>query len=93
MKNKFYKSKVCFFSSMLAFAISPAYADSACDVEAEVIQAAVDAPAAGISAVNLEQANILFDRLSGACASGTALRNLTPLVEQIRTLLDMGEAS
>ena len=45
----------------------------------------------GISAENLEQANILYITLSGACAAGATLdEDNAAIALQIRALLGMG---
>ncbi len=76
----------------MGLVMSPAYADPACDAEVAAIQAELDAPAAGVSSGDLEQATILFDMLSADCAGGSTLEAEAPISEQIRNLLGMGES-
>lgn len=91
--RKFSLSRMLLCSGMLAFVMSPAYADPACDAEVVAIQAGLDTPAAGISPDNLEQARHLFKVLIEDCNGGTPLETDAPIAKQIRSLLGMGEAS
>ncbi len=91
MKNRFFLREIFLCSGLLGICMSPAYADPACDAEVVAIQAALDTPAAGTSAANLEQAEILSEILSGNCASGSTLVDAAPVSQQIRSLLGMGE--
>lgn len=93
MNNQFSLSRILLCSGVLAFVMSPAYADPACDAEVVAIQAALHAPAAGISPDNLEQARQLFKVLSEDCGGGTTLEAVAPIAQQIRSLLGIGEAS
>jgi hypothetical protein len=93
MNNQFTLSRFLLFSGVLAFAISTAYADPACDAEIVAIQAAVDAPADGISPDNLEQARHLLRVLIADCDSGTPFETVAPVAKQIRSLLGLGETS
>jgi len=80
-------------SGVIALFMGPAFADPACDAELAAIQAALDAPAAGVSAGDLEQAGILFTDLSEACSAGTPLEEVSEQIsQQIRALLAMGGA-
>lgn len=90
---KFSLSRMLLCSGMLTFVMSPAYADPACDAEVVAIQTGLDAPAAGISPDNLEQARHLLKVLIEDCDSGTPFETVAPVAQQIRTLLGMGEAS
>lgn len=93
MKIQLYLSKRLLFGCVLALAMSSAYADPACDAEVVTLQAELDAPTATVSVANLEQATLLLERLSEACASDSTLENEAPNWQQIRALLGMGEAS
>lgn len=87
------RSRILLCSGLLALAMSPVYADPACDAEVAAIQVELDAPAAGISAADLEQAQQLFNVLSADCGGGTPLDTAAPLAQQIRSLLGMGVGS
>ena len=93
MNNQFSLSRILLCSGVLASVMSPAYADLACDAEVVAIQAELDAPAAGISPDNLEQARQLFKVLKEDCDGGTTLEVVAPVAQQIRSLLGIGEAS
>ena len=87
------RSLTLLFAGALSMGLaSPAYADPACDAEVAAIQAELDAPAAGVSSGDLEQATILFDMLSADCAGGSTLDAEAPISQQIRNLLGMGES-
>ena len=67
-------------------------ADAACDAEIAAIQSALDTPSASISSDNLQQAQQLFKVLTEDCGGGTPIETAAPIVQQIRSLLAMGEA-
>jgi len=92
MKSQFSLSKKLLCSGVLAFVMSPAYADPACDAEVVAIQAELDAPAAGVSSDDLGKAQQLFNVLIADCTAGTPLETIAPIAQQIRSLLGMGEA-
>ena len=76
-----------------ALAMSPTYADPACDTEVVAIQVALDAPAAGISSEDIGKAQQLLNILSDDCNGGAILETVAPIAQQIRSLLGMGDAS
>ncbi len=92
MKDRLGLREILLCSSMLGLAVSPAYADPACDAEVAAIQAVLDAPPAGISSADLGQAMQLFNILSADCGGGTPLDVVAPISQQIRSLLGMGAA-
>ena len=92
MKNQFSLSRILLCGGVLALAMSPAYADQACDAEVTAIQAELNAPAAGVSASDLEQAQQMLNALSADCAGGSTLESVAGLANAIRSLLGMGEA-
>ena len=93
MKKQFSLSSILLCGGVLAFAMSPAYADLACDVEVAAIQAGVDAPAAAVSAADLEQAQNMLNVLTEDCAGGSTLESVASLSSAIRSLLGMGGGS
>ena len=93
MRNKIFLSIRTILLGAGAFALfmGPAFADPACDAEVAEIRAVFDAADAGISAENIEQANILFIILNGACATGATLdEDNAAIAQQTRALLGMG---
>ena len=89
MQNKTLKiTLLC--GGLLTFAMSPAYADMACDTEVATIQAELAAPAAGISSSDLEQAQLSLNVLSADCIGGSSLDDVKSLANNIRSLLSMG---
>ena len=93
MKKQFSLSRKILCSGALVLAMSSAYADPACDAEVVAIQAGIDAPAAEVSATDLEQAQSMLYILVEDCDSGSALDEVTSLSNSIRSLIGMEEAS
>lgn len=93
MNTQFSSSRALLCSGVLAFVMSPAYADPACDTEVAAIQAELAAPADSVSHESLEQARQMFKILKEDCNGGTPFEAVAPIAEQIRSLLGMGDAS
>lgn len=89
MKRQYFLNKSLICSGVLMLAMSSAYADPACDAEVVTIQAAIDAPAAEISAADLEQAQQMLNILAEDCDGGSALDEVSSLSDAIRSLLGM----
>ena len=85
------RSLLC--SGVLALVMSPAYADPACDNEIAAIQSTLAAPAEGVSAADLEQAQQMLNVLVEDCNGGSTLDSVASLSSAIRSLLGMGDAS
>lgn len=84
---------IIFSVGVLAFTMSQAHADEACDAEVATIQTVLDAPSSSINTTDLEQAQMLFSVLSEDCAGGTPLETAAPMAQAIRTLLGMEAGS
>jgi len=80
-------------AGLFSCAVGSAYADEACDTEALAIQAAIEAPAPGVTAGDIEQSTILLNMLTSNCAAGSSLDNESATVQSIHGMLKMDGAS
>lgn len=78
--------------TLLALVGVQAYADDGCDAEVAAIRVALDAPDASVSAANLEKAQQIFNVLVVDCSGGTPHGTVSPMAQQIRILLNIGDA-
>jgi hypothetical protein len=82
--------KACTFGVFLSLAVSPAMADEACDAEITAINDAIAAPAQGVNAGDIEQAQIMLDMVAERCASGATIESVEGEVSAIKLMLKMG---
>ncbi len=81
--------KAASFGVFLGLIAVPTVADEACENEILTINSAMAEPAPGVSAGDIEQAQILLDMVDERCASGDTLKSVENDVGAIKELLRM----
>ncbi len=67
----------------------PAIADTSCDSEVDSINAAIASPAPGVTAGDIEQAQIMVESVTAQCESGATLASVENEVNAIKHMLRM----
>lgn len=81
--------KAAAFGVFLGLIAIPTLADEACENEILAITDAIADPAPGVSAGDIEQAQILLDMVDERCASGDTLESVENDVGAIKKMLRM----
>lgn len=81
--------KAAVFGVFLSSMASSGFASEACESEIAAINSAIEAPAPGVMAGDIEQAQIMLDHVSESCAAGATLASVEHELSAIKHMLKM----